>query len=183
MAGRRPTPTATKLLNGNPGHRALNKSEPKFTGTPTCPKHLDKEAKTEWKRVSAELIAAGLLTTVDRAALAAYCSAWSRWLNAELSIQKFGTVIKSPKSGFPIQNPFVGVANTALEQMRRWAVEFGMTPSSRSRISTTPSGGNGGNENAFENFMRGIGAMDEPEDTNEDIESEQLRDTSDTLCP
>jgi P27 family predicted phage terminase small subunit len=177
MAGRRPTPTATKILNGNPGKRPINKSEPKFSGIPTCPKHLDKAAKAEWKRVAAELTAAGLLTTVDRAALAAYCSAWSRWIGAETNIQKFGTVIKSPKSGFPIQNPYVGVANTALDQMRKFAVEFGMTPSSRSRIHV--AGENSDPTAAFEAYMQGIGAMDEmTEDGNTETE---LCSTSDSI--
>lgn len=174
MAGRRPTPTATKLLNGNPGKRPINKSEPQFTGIPTCPKHLDKAAKAEWKRVATELIAAGLLTTVDRAALAAYCSAWSRWIDGETNIQKFGTVIKSPKSGYPIQNPYVGVANTALDQMRKFLIEFSMTPASRSRLqvsneSSDPTA-------AFEAYMHGIGATEEITDGDNETELCRPRD-------
>jgi len=190
--GRRPTPTATKLLNGNPGHRAINRNEPKFSGIPTCPKHLNKGAKTEWRRISAELAASGLLTNVDRAALAAYCTAYSRWVEAEAKVVEWGLVIPvgqtkatekngqiiPGKPGYPIQNPYVGVANTALEQMRRWAVEFGMTPSARSRIHVDHSGGNGNSGDAFADFMKGIGAMDEPEDTHEDLEPEQLRTES-----
>jgi P27 family predicted phage terminase small subunit len=176
--GRRPKPTAQRELEGNRGHRALNKNEPKFLGSPTCPKHLNKGARAEWKRISADLSASGLLTTVDRAALGAYCAVYSRWVDAEESIAKFGLVIKSPKSGFPIANPYVGIANTSLEQMRRWAVEFGMTPSARSRIHVENPGGNGGNGDAFTDFMRGIGAMDEPEEDHEDTETEQLCDTS-----
>jgi len=141
MAGRKPTPTALKTLAGNTGKRAVNKSEPKFSGVPTCPKHLDKAARAEWKRVSAELSICGLLTTVDRAALAAYCSAWSRWVAAEEQIAAQGLVIISPKSGYPVQNPYVGIANTSLDIMRKFATEFGMTPSSRSRISVESAQG------------------------------------------
>jgi P27 family predicted phage terminase small subunit len=157
MAGRRPKPTALRELEGNRGHRPLNRSEPKPSGVPKCPPHLDKAAKREWKRISAELVTLGLLTELDRAALAGYCASWSRWVDAEENVQKFGTVIKSPKSGFPIQNPYVGVANTALDQMRRFMVEFGMTPSSRSRIQVAPPAG----EDPFEQFMKGIGAGDD----------------------
>jgi P27 family predicted phage terminase small subunit len=156
MAGRKPKPTALKKLTGNPGKRALNQNEPKPDGVPKCPPHLDKAAKAEWKRVGSELSRLGLLTSIDRAALAAYCSAWSRWISAEQSISKFGAVIKSPKSNFPIQNPYVGIANTAMDQMRKFLVEFGMTPSSRSRLNvdTTPPA------DSFESFMAGIGAHD-----------------------
>jgi P27 family predicted phage terminase small subunit len=95
---------------------------------------LSKDAKAEWKRISQELLAIGLLTKVDRAALAAYCQAWARWCEAERNVQKYGHVVKSP-SGYPIQNPYVGIANTALDQMRKFLIEFGMTPASRSRLS------------------------------------------------
>lgn len=162
MAGRRPTPTALKKLAGNPGKRALNKSEPKPAGIPTCPPHLDKEAKAEWRRISSELLTLGLLTLIDRAALAAYCAAWARWVAAELSIQKFGTVIKSPKSGYPVQNPYVGVANTSMDQMRRFAVELGLTPASRSRLHVEADGQS---TDPFEAFMADIGAVETAQET------------------
>ena len=133
--GRKPVPTALKVLRGNPGCRPLNLNEPKPAGIPTCPEHLDEVAKAEWQRISGELINCGLLTSVDRAALAAYCAAYGRWVDAETNIQKYGTVIKA-KNGNAIQNPYVGIANRALDTMRKFLIEFGMTPSSRSRIST-----------------------------------------------
>jgi P27 family predicted phage terminase small subunit len=157
MPGPPPKPTALKQLQGNPGKRRLNRHEPKPTGIPTCPKHLDREAKREWKRISAELITLGLLTNVDRAALASYCTAYSRWVAAELAIQKFGVVIKSPKSGFPIQNPYVGVANTAVDQMRKFATEFGLTPASRTRLQVNPDAAP---TDTFDSFMSGIGGDD-----------------------
>jgi len=171
MAGRKPTPSAIKALSGNPGKRAINKSEPKFGGVPTCPKHLDKAAKAEWRRVSAELYACGLLTTVDRAALAAYCTAWSRWAAAEEQIAAQGLVIISPKSGYPVQNPYVGIANTSLDIMRKFAVEFGMTPSSRSRISVAES--KSPSTDAFTEFMTSLGATD-PDEGPHDSDSQLL---------
>lgn len=156
MAGRRPKPTALRELEGNPGHRPLNKREPRPGGAPRCPTHLDAAAKSEWRRISTELARIGLLTSVDRAGLAAYCTAYSRWVTAEESIQKFGLVIKSPKTGFPIPNPYVSIANTALDLMRKFLVEFGMTPASRSRIQVTATG----DGDTFEQFMRGVGSPD-----------------------
>ena len=44
--GRKPTPTAIKELEGNPGKRALNDKEPKpVKKAPACPKWLEDEAK------------------------------------------------------------------------------------------------------------------------------------------
>jgi P27 family predicted phage terminase small subunit len=45
-----------------------------------------------------------LLTIIDRAALAAYCQAWGRWVEAEDNIQRFGAVIETSK-GLPLVNP------------------------------------------------------------------------------
>ena len=41
-------------------------------------------------------------------------------------------------SGNAIQNPLVGIANKAKADMVRYAAEFGMTPSARSRVTATP---------------------------------------------
>lgn len=164
--GRRPKPTAQKQLEGSRIRHDVRR-EPRPDGIPTCPKHLDKGAKAEWRRISAELVKLGLLTSVDRAALAAYCAAYSRWADAEANVQKFGAVIKSPKSGFPIQSPYVGIANVSIDIMRKFLVEFGMTPASRTRISSDapPT-----STDPFSEFMASIGGADikpMPDDTDE----------------
>lgn len=87
--GRPPKPTHLKLLEGNPGKRAVNRDEPKpAVKAPSCPRHLIGEARREWKRISRELLALKLLSEVDRAALAAYCQAWARWVYAEEKINR-----------------------------------------------------------------------------------------------
>jgi P27 family predicted phage terminase small subunit len=85
-----------------------------------------------------ELAALNLLTNFDRAALAAYCGAYALWAQATEAIQKYGVMIKSP-SGYPVQSPYVSVANRQAEIMMRIASEFGFTPARRSRISTHPN--------------------------------------------
>jgi P27 family predicted phage terminase small subunit len=135
MRGRKPKPTYLKVLDGNPGKRPLNDREPVPTqGVPPRPEWLDEEARTEWERIVPELAAMGLMARADRAALAAYCTAWSRWVAAEAQVRKYGTIVKSPEKGFPMKSPYLCVADQALETMRKLMVEFGLTPSSRSRI-------------------------------------------------
>ena len=51
-------------------------------------------------------------------------------------VAKSEQVIKTA-SGNLIQNPFLGIANHAMDQMLKIAAEFGMTPSSRSRLVST----------------------------------------------
>ena len=134
--GRPPKPTHLKVLEGNPGKRPLNKKEPKpDKAIPTCPTHLSKEAKVEWRRISKILFDLGLLTNVDRAALAMYCQTYGRWVQAEKQIKDNNLVIKT-KTGYPIQNPYISVSNQAMTKMRGFLAEFGMTPASRSRVAT-----------------------------------------------
>jgi P27 family predicted phage terminase small subunit len=135
MAGRRPKPTKQKIAEGNPGKRRLNANEPDPSPEiPEMPAHLDAVARKEWNRVAPQLLELGLISAIDGGALAAYCQTYSQWVDAEEKIQQFGTVIKTPK-GYPIQSPYVAIANRAKDQIRKLAVEFGMTPAARSRLS------------------------------------------------
>lgn len=102
-------------------------------GVPTCPKHLDAEAKREWKRMLNYLGTGLSPLPVDRAMLAAYCAAWSRWVAAEKKVQVTGEVLKSAEGGL-YQNPYRGVANKALEQMYKFGSEFGLSPVIRARM-------------------------------------------------
>ena len=133
MRGRKPKPTHLKLMQGNPGKRKLNSTEPQpLVDIPSCPPHLADEAKVEWGRVCEELHRIGLLTLVDRAALAGYCQAWARWVEAEEQLKR-GLLVRA-KNGTPMQNHYLPIANKALAQILSFAAEFGMTPSARSRV-------------------------------------------------
>lgn len=138
MPGRKPTPTALKLVRGNPGHRPIRDDEPVPKGEAVMPEWLSPEAARHWPKVAQLLQDAGLLTSVDAAALALYCESFARWHHANQQVAKFGPVVKTP-NGFPVQSPFLGIANKAQEQMTRLLVEFGMTPSSRTKVTKAPS--------------------------------------------
>ena len=87
------------------------------------------------RKEKGDLVALRLLTSLDRAALAAYCNAYSLWIESLEGIRKHGAMVKSP-SGYPIQSPYIAIANRQAEIMMRIASEFGFTPASRSRIAT-----------------------------------------------
>ena len=138
MRGRKPTPTYLKEVNGNPGKRPLNTRAPRpDIRAPSCPRELSPAAKKEWRRLARQLMTLRLMTDLDRAILAAYCQAFALWVEAVAALRKYGTMVKSP-SGFPMQSPYVAVANKQAELMIRIAAEFGFTPSSRSRIAVPP---------------------------------------------
>ena len=93
--GRKPLPTALKVLEGDrgKGRRPVNKEEP----TPPqdnirCPAWLMPEAKKEWKRLAPSLTAMGILTEHDTEAFAGYCQAYARWREAEEFLSQHGTI-------------------------------------------------------------------------------------------
>ena len=100
---------------------------------PSAPPHLSKEEKKVWRKVGKQLLDAGLLGTLDAGALAAYSVAYCRWVEANKKIQEHGMLVKSP-NGFPMQSPYLPIANKAMEQMVKLMSEMGMTPASRVRL-------------------------------------------------
>lgn len=132
--GRKPKPTAVKVLEGNPGKRPLNMYEPvPEKKAPECPFGLNDEAKAEWDRLADKMVNLGTLTEMDMAAFAGYCQSYARWKEAEEFIEKHGTIVKTP-SGYWQQVPQVSIAQTNLKVMLKFCSEFGLTPSSRSRM-------------------------------------------------
>lgn len=134
MRGKKPIPTEMKRLAGNPGRRALNNAEPTpDVELPQPPAHLNDVALAEWKRISAELIALKVVSKIDATALAMYCDAYARWVDASNALQKEGMIITSSK-GFKSMSPYVRIVNQTLVLMKAMLVEFGMTPASRVRL-------------------------------------------------
>src|SRR5262245_53421542 len=129
---RRPTPTSILRLRGS--WRANTRpDEPKpRVAAPSPPTWLSPAAKTEFTRLARELADIGMITALDRGVLAAFCVLRERWIEAECRVGELGVVVKSP-NGFPVINPYLSVANEALRQLRAYAIELGLTPSSRSK--------------------------------------------------
>lgn len=142
MKGRKPKPTALKVVTGNPGRRALNKNEPKAPASHAIepPPTLSAQARVHWDKAVELLESARVITAMDVTALALLCDAHARYQQANEALAKYGMVVKSP-SGFPMQSPFLAMANKASEQMLKLLTEFGMTPSSRARVSAVTGGG------------------------------------------
>ena len=98
-----------------------------------CPPELGPAARQEWDRIVSELTSKGVLSSFDRGPLAVYCNAYAQYFEAMQEVQKYGAMIKSP-NGYPVQSPYLAVANRHADTMVRIASEFGFTPASRSRI-------------------------------------------------
>ena len=138
MRGRKPKPTRLKLIEGNPGRRPIDGREPKPPGSlPSCPAHLSPTAKTEWKRLARSLNRIGMLTEIDRAAMAAYCQAYGRWVEAERKLAETPALLKTP-AGYVQASPWIGIANKQLELMAKYMAELVLSAVSRTRVEAKP---------------------------------------------
>lgn len=157
--GPQPKPNVLKLISGNPGKRPLNLADgvnPEVA-VPDAPAHLTKEARKEWKRITVELQELGLISRIDRAALALYCQAWGHMVLMEESINASmagraalaaergeafdpaSAFYFTTDKGYQAQTVAVQMLNTLRGQVHTYLKAFGMDPSSRSRV--TPSNG------------------------------------------
>ena len=141
MGQRGPPPTPTDVLRLRGSWRGeVNKDEPKpRKGRPKCPSWLSPYAKTAWKQLVPRLETMGVLCEIDGHALAVLCQTWARWRKAEEFIEEHG-------ESYPVKDgqgrikylkkfPQVSTAESCARTLNRFMAEFGLTPSSRSRIA------------------------------------------------
>ncbi len=129
-----PKPTAQKKAEGTyrASRASRNELAPK-PGVPDRPNWLDAEGRREWDKVVPQLEALGVLATIDAAMLADYCSAQALAVKATRIYQRQGPQVTV--NGQKQRHPMIKVAQEARAQARLFAGEFGLSPSSRSRIS------------------------------------------------
>ena len=135
-SGPRYKPTQAKQLAGTLRPDRVNPNEPVgpvLGKMPPCPSHLNGEARKTWSRLGRALIDMGVLTGVDLQGLEAYCVVYARWQDVETQLKTYGVMLSQDGRLFP--SPYLKIAEDCLKQMRAWMTEFGITPSSRSRVT------------------------------------------------
>jgi P27 family predicted phage terminase small subunit len=141
MRGRKPKPTALRLLDGNAGHRPINRDEPIPLGDlGAAPDWFTPAQKQHWD-IALSNAPIGMLKRLDASTLAVWsiaadlhqraCEAQAK-LDASTALP---LLTKSP-SGMAMQSPYLGIVNRQALIMLRAASELGFTPSSRSRVKT-----------------------------------------------
>lgn len=138
--GPAPKPSALRKLEGRVSHRPLNDNEPiALIGEPECPRHLNAIARKEWRRLCPLLLSMGVLSETDGIALGNLCNAYATLISAQRLMNKAskgpgsGLLIKSP-NGYLQQSPLLSIVNRQIEIVNRLLSEFGLTPSSRTRV-------------------------------------------------
>ena len=103
---------------------------------PDPPEVLSADARVEWERVGPHLVRLGLMTDIDKGALAAYCDAYGDWVATSRAIAALkakgnnGMVVRTV-NGNVMPNPLVSINRAARRDMVRFASVFGMTPAAR----------------------------------------------------
>lgn len=151
-----PKPSALKLLEGNAGKRPLDLSagvNPRVE-IPSAPAHLSKDAKKEWKRITPLLEELGLISGLDRSALALYCQAQGRLSELETAFNAQVARLVQDKgldypaavyeashavtpSGYAQQSVIVQLIKSHREQVNRYLMHFGLSPAARGRVQAS----------------------------------------------
>lgn len=145
--GPKPLPANVHLLRGNASKKAIGSLLDDVVRPPVeapeCPEHLEGEARAEWERIVPHLVALGLISKIDRAALAGYCDAWGEYvwacervkaLNAEDPSGERGRILSTP-AGYKQISVAQQIRNRALDQCKQFLALFGMSPADRSRVT------------------------------------------------
>jgi hypothetical protein len=156
LRGPSPKPTGVRILEGNPSRRPLPANEPAYPPIdPRPPKKTSRQAKPFWEELVAEMVPANVLRSVDQRALwqlaedeallsEAYAGLWK-------TIKALQDKAKTEGKELPGGPLFALVSMTggrlAMNAIRDLAArviierrEFGLTPSSRTRVQASTDG-------------------------------------------
>jgi len=131
--GRKPKPTALKLVQGNAGRRPLNKNEPQPRGNLYDPPEWLTDAQLVGWKYAIESAPFGLLKRVDRSTLVAWVIAEDLHRQGVEKLNGGAMLIKTP-NGMPVQSPYLSIVNKQAQIMLKAASEMGFTPASRGRV-------------------------------------------------
>ena len=129
-------PTAVKRLEGTyRPDRAT--AEPEPGGTAECPDFLSAEARNEWERLAPELEGCGLLTSVDMAVFAAYCTAWADFRRLTVQLNEMASWVWESEKGYRQVVPEISMRKEAWTRVVQAGGKLGLSPSDRSGLNVS----------------------------------------------
>lgn len=99
-----------------------------------CPRDLRGEGRREWLRVVPDLLFRGVLGAGDHAMLRAYCEAVGEYRRLERVLRCDGLTVPN-RFGVPVARAEVELRDAALARARVLALQFGLTPASRTNAA------------------------------------------------
>ena len=141
LRGPPPKPSVIEIAEGFPGKRGVNPREPKpgelgvQEAREACPDHLPEQYRKWWEYYAAILAGIRVLTEADLVMLGKLARGTGERVEQEEQYLKTGPLYKSPKSGHVRLSPMYLIVTALREQESKLLREFGMSPSSRTRVN------------------------------------------------
>lgn len=144
MKGRRSSPTALKLLHGNPGHRPIGdvmtrEPQPARSGFRDPPDHIAGEARKFWYAQGPGLVKMGTLTDADWPSFEDLCLLHEEKLALTSRINRLRQKRRHNGKDEMALMTLEGRRRKTMAQFTKLAGEFGATAASRPRVRL-PSG-------------------------------------------
>lgn len=89
------------------------------------------EYLTTWRATVAELEAVGTLDAAPADVVEVYVRNLVRMRAAEAHVAEHGSIVAAPRTGLPVENPHLSVANTAGRMVAKLAADLGLMKSRR----------------------------------------------------
>ena len=143
MRGRKPKPPHLKLVTGNPGRRPVNPGLRPGAEAPKPPPGINKLALAVWKETVPLLLSLGVLAKIDKNQIAAYCGIEARRRKNQAILDKHDsdTYETDGKGGRMTRiRAEVKIVEQCEKALKSYAVEWGMTGSSRARMGDPNQG-------------------------------------------
>lgn len=161
-------PAGLRLVKGRADGRdsggRVVKPPPSFVrAAPEPPEWLPDDARALWARVVPELLRLSLTKPLDAESLTAYCLAWQRICDArrlarDHSVYRVeeirnsdgevtdvitheGYGLLATNSQGIVRAPWTAIEEAASADLRKWAAEFGLTPSAEGKVSAVTDNG------------------------------------------
>jgi P27 family predicted phage terminase small subunit len=136
---RKPTPSAVKRLTGSD---RVNEAAPKFDALPADtkpPAVLGRVGRQLWRDLVPLLVSRQLLTPADVALFLHACLSYEFAIEAAQRLRSEGAT-RLDENGIERKNPNFQLWRDSLATFNRIASEFGLSPSSRERLSIADAG-------------------------------------------
>lgn len=139
MPGPPPKPTQALRLSGSWRAKQRSKEPELAIALPQKPDWLSEDAANRWQDLIACIAPMRVLTEADALTLAHFAEYLARWHKATAALAKYGDVLPVKDGNGTVigfkRSPWVGLQLDYGLMIRRYAQEFGMTPSARSRLT------------------------------------------------
>lgn len=139
--GRRPTPVELKVARGTDrkdrdGDVANRPKGATLSVIPDPPESLGEIGRARWEETCRRLTTMGVLEDRYLQAVEAYCLAYDALAAANAVIAKEGMYYAVGTNGAVAKHPAATEAKNARDEIRRYQVEFGFTPSAAGSVKS-----------------------------------------------